>query len=112
MSNEASKDNNIALITPSNKRRHKVQPENFMNELNKETNRALHSKKIFLINNCLWLVPLLIVIVSIVIIDLGITFFVWKNPTILFEQIKTLASWTIAYILGLVTDHIRKMIVK
>lgn len=110
MSNQVPSDNITMMPLP--KRKTKVKADEFRSELNKETNKALHLKKIYLIENCLWIIPLLVAILVIVIVDLCITLLVWKNPTILFEQIKTVATWIVAYILGLVTDHIRRMISK
>lgn len=102
--------NPIQDIRPTNKK--KLSSEKLTRQLRDETDLAWHEVKIFCIKNCIWLIALMLLIVAIVVIDLTVVFGVWKNPVILFEQIKKLWGYVIVYILGLVTDHIKKMITK
>lgn len=104
--------NNLKKFSPYSKNRTKVCSNDLRSELEKEMNQAIHSKKIFFIENSLWLIPLVVIIGIASIIDLIVVLAIWKNPIVLFEQIKIGINLVIAYILGLVTDYIRQRIVK
>ena len=82
----------------------------FNEQLQKEQTQAVHSIKLFCRKNSLWLVPLGFTILIFFAVDLYTIFIVWKNPAVLFEQLKIFAGWVIVYILGLVTDYVRQKI--
>ena len=87
-------------------------PEDINYKIDRETRLAIHYLKLFCIKNALWLIPLVVFLTLAVIMDIFAIFFIWKNPSILFLQLKKSYIWVLTYIAGLYTDEIRKKMTK
>ena len=89
-------------------KREQYTPEDINQKISRETKLAIHSLRLFCIKNIFWLLPLILFIICAFLIDVFVILFCWKNPTILFMQLKIVFSLIVSYILGLYTDYIRK----
>lgn len=94
------------------RKRKEFTPERINAKIENETKLAIHNLKLFCIKNALWLIPLVLFLILAVISDFICIFFIWKNPSILFLQVKKSALWVFAYIAGLYTDELRRKITK
>lgn len=109
-------ENNVIQSTKFNEKRPnkraRYTESEINSKINNETKLAKHYLWLYCIKNSLWLIPLTLVVVIGIFVDLWVVFFIWKNPVVLFKQLRILASWIIAFILGLYFDDIKHRIVK
>lgn len=109
-------NNNITEIKQFNEKRpkgkHQYTTKGINDKISRETKLAVHYLKLFCIKNSLWLVPLIIFLIIACFIDFYIILKIWKNPSILFQQLKSVFWFILAYIAGLYTDELRRKFTK
>ena len=81
-------------------------------KIKQEEQEAIHLLKLGIINNAPPIIIILLVILICIIIDFYTCLFYWKNPSLLFIQIKRIFPYLITFILGMVADNIRKKMIK
>lgn len=86
--------------------------EQINKKIKREKALTKHYLWMFCVRNSIWIIPVISLIAIAIVVDLCIIFLFWKNPTILFVQLKIFIGWIISYILGLYTDEIRSRITK
>lgn len=94
------------------RKKYKYTNEDISAKIDRETKLAKHYLWMFCLKNALWLVPLIVVVLVAFIVDIYIVLGVWKNPTILFNQVRGVLWFVLAYVAGLYTDEFRRNFTK